>query len=363
MIYSERDRALIWLSVQDLSLMKKQALFRLCKLDALDLWNNLEAYHDTIAANIDQVCFEKLKITNDNMYMQSFFVDMEKYNVKAVTYYSELYPDNLKEIDNPPLVLYYKGNPRLMNGSLNIAIVGTREPTRYGLDATESFATDLISHGFTVVSGMARGIDTLAHKVCLKYNKPTIAVMGCGLDIVYPAENKELYEQIVESGLVISEYPLGTQPHSYNFPERNRIISGISSSVLVTEAGENSGSLITLGCAIEQNKSIYVVPGSIYNKKCNGSNRALNKYFGCAVLTAMDIILDYNIRYDVTSEPSQLQLDYVEELVVSTCEKQETHIEELIKITGLSINQLSPILLKLEVLGLVKKLYGNYYGV
>ncbi len=363
MIYSDRERALIWLGSQDLSGGRKYALYLMANKNALLLMNELPSYRDAIVARFSQEVYDKLRLTADAMYLQSVFVDMDKYGITAVTIESEAYPYLLTEIEPPPLVLFAKGNIRLMNMSNIIAVVGTRNPTRYGTDVTETFVTDLVSHDYIIVSGMARGIDTIAHRTALKFHKNTIAIMGCGLDKVYPAENKALFDQIADCGLLLSEYPVGTPANSYNFPERNRLISGISGGVLVTEAGENSGSLITLNYAVDQCRNIYVVPGSVYNRSCDGSNKALRLFSGCAVINAMDILLDSGKNYDVTSRPSAMQLDYTEEMILNALEKNEMHIEELIRLTGLSINLINPILLKLELLGLIRKLFGNYYGV
>jgi DNA processing protein len=181
------------------------------------------------------------------------------------------YPQRLKEIFDPPPVLFARGRIELA-GSLQIAIVGTRHPTAYGTTATARLAKDLSAAGLTIISGMARGIDTAAHKAVLEASGDTIAVFGCGVDQCYPAENRKLAQQISKSGLILSEFPMGAPPYPQNFPMRNRIISGMSAGVLVVEGGEYSGSAITAKLAAEQNREVFAVPGNITSKMSWGPN-------------------------------------------------------------------------------------------
>jgi DNA processing protein len=189
-----------------------------------------------------------------------------------ITYRDEAYPERLREIYDPPPLLWIRGNASLLSRPI-IAVVGTRHPTPYGTGMAEMLARDLALHGLTILSGMARGVDTAAHKGALAAHKPNIAVWGTGVDVIYPKENKSLAEQIVAGGgAILSELPLGTFPAPQNFPKRNRIISGMSVGVLVIEAAEYSGTRVTARCALEQNREVFAVPGNVTNKNAWGPN-------------------------------------------------------------------------------------------
>ena len=195
-----------------------------------------------------------------------------KYKVIKINEDSRFYPEKLKNISCSPKELYCLGNLNLLNCK-SIAIIGSRNYSDYGRRAAEEFAYNLASEDICIVSGMARGIDSFAHEAALSAKGKTIAVLGSGLDIIYPKENKKLYEDIVRNnGLIISEYPLGMPPRKQNFPARNRIISGLSDGVLVIEARKNSGTNITVDFALEQGKDVFVIPGNIYSKTSDGTN-------------------------------------------------------------------------------------------
>ena len=190
---------------------------------------------------------------------------------KYVTLLSPNYPEILKYIFKPPFVLYYRGNIDLLKEKIKIAVVGNRKNTEYGKETTEKICSQLVTRGnVVIVSGLAKGIDSIAHKTCLKENGKTIAVLGNGLDIIYPKENAELYKEISDKGLIISEYPFGTNPEKKNFLERNRIIAGLSDGVVVTEAKEVSGTMNTICHALESGKQIFCVPDKLFNNSgCN----------------------------------------------------------------------------------------------
>jgi DNA processing protein len=186
------------------------------------------------------------------------------------------YPPRLKEIFDPPPLLYARGRVELL-ASLMLAVVGTRRPTPYGMTAATRLARDLSSAGLTIVSGMARGIDTAAHRAALDTQGGTVAVFGCGVDELYPVENRKLAKEIADKGLIVSEFPMGTPPYPQNFPVRNRIVSGMSAGVLVVEGGEYSGSAITAKLAAEHNREIFAVPGNITSKMSWGPNLLINR--------------------------------------------------------------------------------------
>ena len=196
----------------------------------------------------------------------------EKNGVSIITIFDDKYPDELKFLSSPPPFLYSKGDINLLKKYDKIAIVGTRNPSEYGRKITEIFVKEIIEFDIVIVSGLAKGIDSIAHRVCLKNNGKTIAVIGNGIDVVYPAENRNLYEKISKKGLIISEFPFGTKPEAPNFPKRNRIISGISKGVVVVEAGKKSGSIITAMHAVDQGKDVFAFPGSVFSYKSIGTH-------------------------------------------------------------------------------------------
>lgn len=196
-----------------------------------------------------------------------------KYKVIKVNMNSKYYPERLRNIDDAPKELYCLGNLELLNYKNNIAMIGSRNCSNYGERAAKDFAYNLAKEDICIVSGLAKGIDSFSHIGALNAKGKTIAVLGSGLDNIYPKENINLVEEIIKNnGLVISEYPLGTKPLKYHFPARNRIISGLSDSVLVVEARKNSGTNITVDFALEQGKDVFVIPGNIYSKTSDGTN-------------------------------------------------------------------------------------------
>lgn len=360
--YTDNTKTLIWLNSFDLITPgKRNRLLGLVEEPA-KLFRDISKLKNEIIEVTDSDTYDRLANSNDKSYMDMLLSEIERYRITPIGINDDKYPNLLKEIDTPPILLYCRGNTDLLNARL-MGVVGTRLPSRYGKDVTEKFVTELIKYGFKIISGLARGVDSIAHSTALSLNSPQIAVLGCGLDMVYPAENKELLTNIVKDGLVISEYRVGEKPLSFHFPERNRIISGLSDGVLVTEAGENSGSLITINCAVEQNRRVYIVPGNIFSKQSMGANERLKQLQGAMVTEINDILKDYNIDVDAEEEKQPVQLDINENIILNALNKQEMHIEELLNLTGLPVNTLNSILTRMELNGLVKKLYGNNYGV
>ncbi len=204
-------------------------------------------------------------------------INLKKDKIKTIILGAENYPEKLKYIYGNPQRLYVLGNEKLLNEK-SIAIIGCREATRYGLENAYKFAYELAKRGICIISGFARGIDTYAHKGAVAVKGKTIAVLGCGLDIVYPSENIELYKQIiVNNGAIITEYPIGIKPEKHHFPTRNRIISGLSDGVLVVEAKKRSGTMITVEHALEQGKNVYAIPGNITSDNSYGTNELIKE--------------------------------------------------------------------------------------
>lgn len=303
------------------------------------------------------------QLFRDYSHADAVIEAMEQSGIRAIGYNSDEYPDHLRSLlADPPVVLYCRGDASLLaDESRNMAVVGTRTITRYGKDVTTQFVRAFAYEGLCVVSGGARGVDTVAHKTALECGGKTVAVLGCGVDVAYPPENKELLNEIAQNGLVVSEYPPGTPPHQFRFPERNRLISAFSSGVLVTEAGLKSGSLITADLAIEQGKELYVVPGSVFSKQSEGCNAKIKECQAAAVTVPEDI-LGAVARKDDNELGVQLSLE--QSRIVEILSKEESmHFSELLESSGLSTGELSALLSEMEIYGMVNKLGGNYYQV
>jgi len=285
-------------------------------------------------------------------------------DIDVMTIKDSSYPEELKNIPDPPVVLYYRG--KLVKEEIRIAVVGSRRATFYGLDMAKRLSAELAQKGVTVVSGMARGIDSEAHKGALEAGGRTIAVFGCGVDITYPPENVRLKEQIVKSGAVISEYLPGTPPVPINFPARNRIISGLSRGVVVVEAGEKSGSLITADFALEQGRDVFAIPGNIDSKNSRGTNRLIKD--GAKIVTnADDIMEELRIEYknqNIIENKDNLKtrlLDANERTIAQRLAKGVAHIDVIARDCGIDVQLAASILFMLELGGFVEQLPGKYY--
>ncbi len=222
--------------------------------------------------------------------------DCAKKGIRIITMQDVAYPDRLKQISMPPPVLYMRGVEIDIDDEVAIAMVGTRDATSYGLRASEKIAGEIASGGGLIVSGLARGIDATAHRAALNAGGKTIAVLGCGVDVCYPRENKKLFESIICDGMVISEFPPGTEPHRSNFPRRNRVISGISVGTVVVEAPRKSGALITAGLAVEQDRDVFAVVGSIFSPSSEGPNKLICEG-ARPVISGRDVLLEYEFAF------------------------------------------------------------------
>lgn len=259
----------------------------LSKINRNDKIELLEKYKTP--ENIWQESKKKLNIE----HFQKHYEYMQKNNIKMITFQDEKYPLRLKKISNPPVVLYIKGDITILQ-SRALAMIGCRLCTEYGKTVAKHISYDLAKNNVTVISGLARGIDAYSHMGAIAGKGKTIAVVGNGLDIVYPYENKVLAEKIIETGgAIISEYIVGTRPEKKNFPERNRIISGLSEGIIVVEAREHSGTFITVDYALEQGKEVYAVPGNITSSNSEGTNELIKE--GAKLITnVQDILINEN---------------------------------------------------------------------
>jgi DNA processing protein len=255
--------------------------------DAQTAWQ--ASAEDLRQAGLSQKIVENLLQLRSQVSLDKVWERLQQNQVVVLTWKDDQYPRRLKDIDQPPPVLYLRGSIDDKD-EWAVAVVGTRHVTAYGRQVTDEVSGTLARSGVTVVSGMARGVDTLAHQAALNAGGRTLAVLGCGVDVVYPPENRRLAAQIIEHGALISDYPLGAAPESQNFPPRNRIISGLSQAVIVVEAGVTSGSLITASFAAEQGRDVFAVPGSILAPQCQGTNRLIRD--GAAPLISPQDVLE-----------------------------------------------------------------------
>lgn len=314
---------------------------------------------------------ELIKILGDKSLdkAEEVYNRIERMGGYVVTIEDEEYPPLLKNLHHPPYVLYMLGEKMKWNELLTVAVVGTRKCSRYGKRATETIASALAESGAVVVSGMARGIDSAAARAALKSGGKTVAVLGSGLDVIYPAENKDLYKEISQNGVVITEYPPGTRPLRENFPRRNRIMAGLSYGVLVSQAPEKSGALITAAYAIENGRDVFAIPSDIFEIGFEGSNELIRQ--GAKLVTcAEDIIGEYPYIKLNRAEPAakgglenidmQELTEEEKELVVLLADGQ-MHVDNIARCLGKTSSEINTLLMMLEINGTVKKDTGNIY--
>lgn len=287
---------------------------------------------------------------------------LEKLQVELISFWDKDYPPLLREIHDPPALLYLRGQ---LPAKECFAIVGSRRATRSGLHFTQDLATTLAHHNICIVSGLARGVDSAAHRGALDATGATIAVLGCGIDRIYPPENSRLFLEIIENNAIITEYPPETPPLSGHFPGRNRIISGLSRGVLIVEAAEKSGSLITGDFALEQGRELFAIPGALHNPNSKGTNRLLKE--GAQLVTEADDILQSlwpgrpSHQQQVVEESFSEQLEGDSLKVFQMLGHSPLHSDEIARQCGLTPMELSAILLDLELQGAIQALPGHLY--
>jgi DNA processing protein len=301
---------------------------------------------------------EQLIAWKKQFNLEESFNDLSKHNIGILTFKDDAYPSNLRNIHAFPPVLYFRGFVETLKQN-SLAIVGSRKATAHGRQISEKIAFELANNGFVIVSGMARGIDSYAHWGALKAKGKTVAVLGCGLDVVYPLENKKLMNLINKNGVVISEFPPGTPPEAKNFPRRNRIISGLSKGVILVEAAEKSGSLITAELALQQGRDVFAIPGSIFNPYSKGTNFLIQQG-AKLVQDTKDILEEYNIITRGKTE-AKISLDSVQESIMKLFSTEPLSIDEIVNKTKLRPEQVLSQLSILEIKGIIKQLPGQRY--
>lgn len=305
---------------------------------------------------IDELVYKR-KRTSFNDYAAT----ISNLKVEIISFLDNIYPESLKNIAYPPPLLHIRGG--LLKKNLSIAIVGARKASIYGKKVAQDMAEKLSKSDILVVSGMARGIDTYAHKGALLGRGGTIAILGSGIDVIYPRENISLYRDIIESnkGAVISEFPLGTPPFKHNFPMRNRIISGLAQGILVVEASEKSGSLITVEQGLEQGKDVFVIPGQITNPLAKGCHKLIKE--GAKLVDSIDDILDEygQMNFLFEAEEKKENLSDLEYALMSIIKENPLTSEEINKKLDIPLNKIISLLTMLEIKGYVKQLPGRKF--
>lgn len=281
-------------------------------------------------------------------------------NVKLAFFNDELYPKSLIHYEDMPYVFFYKGNISALNKNKNVAVVGSRECSSYGINVTKIISKELSVQNVNIISGLAKGIDSYAHSACVESNGFTCAVLGTGIDIIYPKQNKKLYDNIANTGCIITQFLPGTKPLAYNFPNRNRIISGLSSVITVVEASERSGSLITAGYALEQGNDVVAVPGSVFSKTSTGTNKLIRD--GAYTFTGMsDIFNLIGIDYNTKKENKKIKMTALEAEIYNILSDNPVHIDDIIKITNIDIGQIYELLFEMQLKEEIMCLSGNFY--
>ena len=279
-------------------------------------------------------------------------------NYNFITIKDDVYPECLKEIPNPPLKLYYKGNLDLLKEERLIAVVGTRNPSSYGKLCCEYMVKKMSRANITIVSGFAKGIDSIAHKTSLLTDGKTIAVIASGLDIVYPASNLSLYREIEEKGLILSEYEAGVKPFKSNFPQRNRIIAGLSRGTIVVESKDRGGSLITADLALEFNRDVYAVPGDVFSEYSKGCNNLIRDARAKSLSNINELLEDYSWNIEEKNENNKYTKN---QLLILNSLSSEKNLDNILIETKIEQTEILAELMALEIMGVIKSIAGGRY--
>jgi DNA processing protein len=330
--------------------------------DLESAWDALPV--DLAESGLGAKVIERVIQARESVDLDKVWENIEKQGIKILTWQDEIYPQRLKEIYQPPPVLYVRGE-YLPDDLFAVAIVGTRRVSPYGRQITEELSAFLAANGMTVISGLARGVDSISHQTALKAGGRTIGVLGSGVDRIYPPENRVLAERMIERGAVISDYAPGTPPDASNFPPRNRIIAGLSLAVVVVEAGETSGALITAEFAAEQGREVFAVPGSILAPQSRGTNKLIQKG-ALPLLSVTDLMqtLDITRVGEQKSARKIMPSDATEAKLLDVLGHEPLHVDEIRNQSELPIEKVSAALALMELKGMVRQVGGmNYVAV
>lgn len=333
----------------------------------LGYFNSLEKAWNASDRQLRDIGFDSRAIQSLNETRQTFDLDqyahqVESSGVNVVTWVSSDYPELLREIPAAPPLIFLRGQLDPID-RWAVAVVGTRRLTAYGRQVTRDLVSGLVGNGITIVSGLARGIDAVAHRTALEEGGRTIAVMASGIDKVYPPEHRDLAHEIVRGrGALVTDYPFGAEPESNHFPARNRLISGLSLGVIVIEAGERSGALITARFALEQNREVFAVPGNIQSPVSMGTNRLIQQG-GKLVMRVEDVLEELNLKMVAEQAVAQIMLPETAEeaALIAQLSSQPVHVDELGRLTGMPMSMVSSTLTMMELKGMVQQVGGMNY--
>jgi len=322
---------------------------------------DVEGLSINLAQRIQRINDHRSKIENIvNQELEKLY----KINGSLITLWDSEYPTILRKIYDPPILLYTRGK-FFDSDDYSIAVVGTRQPTNYGKIQAEKIVSDLAAQKITIVSGMARGIDSIAHSTALKNESRTIAVLGSGLNVIYPPENKKLYDEISESGVVITEYCLDTKPDAVNFPKRNRIISGLSLGCVIVETGVTGGAMQTAALALDQGREVFAIPGNLGVRQSEGANLLIQRGEAELIRSAEDILIELEIKLKPVIGKNiprpDIELNLFEEQILNHLDNEPIQIDTLAQKTNLSTSDCLVYLLSLEFKGVVRQLPGKMF--
>lgn len=324
---------------------------------------NVEGISTNLAKRIRKASHER---NESEKFTEKELKKLEKLGGKIITIWDQEYPSILKKIYDPPILFYILGE-FAESDQYSIAIVGTRQPTNYGKVHAEKISMDLAKQGITIISGMARGIDSIAHNSAIKSGGRTIAVIGSGLDVIYPAENRKLFEKITETGVVVSEFTLGTKPDAQNFPRRNRIISGLSLGVIVIETATSGGAMQTAAFALDQNREVFALPGNVGARLSEGTNLLIQKSEAELITSAEDVINELELKLKPVLGKNipkqQVDLSLFEEKLINVLNSEPLQIDKIASLANMTTSECLVNLLSLEFKGLVKQLPGKMFAL
>jgi DNA processing protein len=318
--------------------------------------------HELQAAGLSQRMAERVTQFRNNIDLEQIVASCSSKGIEIITWNEESYPQALKSIDQPPPVLYVRGTLK-SEDAWAVAIVGTRRISAYGRQVADDLGTYLAANGVTVISGLARGVDAIAHQAVVKSGGRTIAILGCGVDQIYPPEHEQLAGKIMSNGALVSDYAPGTPPDASNFPPRNRIISGMAQATVVVEAGDTSGALITAQFAVDQGREVFAVPGNIYALQSKGTNKLIAQG-AHPLLSARELLESLNMTLVVQQREIRKVLppsDDVETKILNVLGHQPLHMDEIRHQAEIPIERVSSALVMMELKGLVRQVGGNNY--
>ena len=361
MNYSLDEKMIIWLDMFDFLTIEKRHHILSCYETPQEVFSCFKQDYQLFSKLITLQQFETMCSALSIDIIDNHILNLENKNIKILTYLTNGYPHQFTNFYHYPLVLYCKGDVSLI-GTTAIAIVGTRKASKYGVFVTEKLTKELVQNNITIISGMASGIDTVAHYTALKNGGKTVAVLGSGFDEIYPKANYQLYEQIASQGLVVTEYLPSMPALAHNFPVRNRIIAMLSNGVLMTEAGIKSGAHYTVDYGIEYGKEIFAVPGNIDSYSSQGCNLLLKRYNTSLVTCADDILNVLGIDNKSQKVSKSVQLSLEEQTILNVLGNDELFFDEIVSQTKFDTKTCVRLLTTLELAGIIKKSAGNFYS-